>query len=126
MAFTTVINQNERRNSERFLCPDQLCRVVDSARGEELGVVMDISLGGLTFSYFQDQEVFEESGTLDIVSRNGGPSIRSLSYQNVTDFDLLGSHPFDIRRRRRRGIRFEALPSEKLVELRQFIQLLIV
>jgi hypothetical protein len=126
MGFTLVSKEDDRRGSERYRCPEQLFRVVDSARGQELGYLMDISLGGLAFYYYQDNEVLEESGAMDIVSSNGGPTMRSLPYQNVTDFDMLGSYPFDIRRRRRRGIRFEDLPTERLVELRQFIQMMIV
>jgi hypothetical protein len=121
-----VLRENDRRQAERFVCPETHYRVVDSACGQELGYLMDISIGGLAFFYYQDNGVHEESGSIDLVSDTSGPILTSVAYENVTDFDILGNYPFNLRHRRRRGVRFSSLSTEKLVDLKQFIQLLLV
>lgn len=109
--------QNERRAYHRLRVPDDILFVRNSYSKEELGTILDISLGGISFKYDQNKNQPEESNLLDIVSSDKSIQILKVAYQNVNDFEYIEGYPFASHRRRRRGICFEDLSSEQVIAI---------
>jgi hypothetical protein len=111
----------ERRAHERLKLAEGAYTVKNSASAEELGTVLDASLGGLAFIYSQNGSPPQESSELDIASADTKLNIRQLPYYNVNDFEYSNGYPFEIQRRRRRGIRFHDLTAKQLEQIKRML-----
>lgn len=114
-------SQNERRAYHRSRISEGTLFVRNSESANELGSILDISLGGLSFVYSDNGTTLNESNRMDIASVNRDLIIYQLPYQNVNDFEYASGYPFEIQRRRRRGIRFCDLTSKQLEQIKMLL-----
>ncbi len=111
------IAMRERRRHPRYKMAD-VAAVVGERR---LGHVLDMSMGGLAFSYIQMQARPEEEIELGIIFGQDGKYLDKLPVETVSDCVMSHgppSHPVVIRRR---SVRFGELTPEQRQNLAEFI-----
>ncbi len=87
----------------------------------EPGEVIDISLGGLSFRYFGEKVQRKKSSRLNILSWDGGPSVRDLPFEKVSDVTLFDD--LTVGSLTRRGsVRFGHLTRSQLTALVHLIE----
>ena len=88
----------------------------------KLGQIIDVSRGGLSFSYAGTEEWIGESLALGILFAEQKFRLDNVPFKTVSDFEMVGETPASDVVIRRRGVRFGGLTYEQKFELEQFIR----
>jgi hypothetical protein len=110
-----------RRKHDRFRVEEGTL-VVLGAPSAKAGHVIDISLGGLSFSYVADGESSIESSALHIFLSDGDFYLEDVAFETVSDFQMPRETPFSVITMRRKGVKFRKLTDKQLTQLKHFIQ----
>jgi Tfp pilus assembly protein PilZ len=81
----------------------------------QMAEILDISLGGISFSYIADKQIPKGSFPLDIVGGTNRSYLHTMPFKTVTDFKISQG-------RRRHGGQFGRLTNRQSSQLRSFIQ----
>jgi hypothetical protein len=113
----------ERRKHKRYMAPHGVFAVLAvESHFAKLGQIMDVSRGGLSFSYAGTEEWISESSELDILFPERKFRLDNLPFKTVSDFEMVGETLASDVAIRRRGVRFGGLTYEQKFELEQFIR----
>lgn len=116
---TTYSKKSERRREKRYVVKEGTY-VVNSPN---MGQLTDISMSGLSFTYFDWEEWPDSFQEMDIFQANGGYCLHNLAGDTVSDCTA-NTYMQDLTHstQRRRGVHFRDLSMAQVDELRQFIQ----
>ena len=134
--------KKERRQSARFLAkdrafavlrsqPTQLCRFSELSMGEIaakllkykpniLGQIIDISEGGLAFTYFPNDEILNDNFEMDILFMDDRFFLYKVPYFTVQDIETEDGVPDGIMPIRRRSVKFGKLHHNQKSQLAYF------
>ena len=118
--------QIERRKYERFRVIGDTFVILGSSSYQKC-LIIDISMGGLSFRYYEGTTEIKEfsttdSGKLDLIRSDDIFSIRQIPFKTVYDIEIeneISMHSF---RTRKRGVRFTRLTRRHRSQLEQFIK----
>ncbi len=82
----------------------------------QMGEIIDINLGGVSFSYIADKQIPKGSFPLDIVDATNGSYLHNMPFKTVTDFKISQG-------RRRHGGQFGRLTGRQSSQLKSFIRI---
>ena len=110
----------ERRKHRRFSISDGAF-VALRPHYQRIGQVVDISMGGLAFTYMADQESPNQSFEADIFLAGRAFSWQGVPFKTISDCE---SHrnAFSSIKMRRSGLQFGELTPQQQVQLECFIQ----
>ncbi len=111
----------ERRKHERFKVLDIASAFV-SYRFPILGQIIDVSTGGLAFSYVAGRERTHRKSQLHILSADGNFSSDKLPFEAVWDSEIPRGYSFGDVSVRHCGVQFGDLDDDQRFELSYFIQ----
>jgi hypothetical protein len=114
----------ERRQNQRFRVKAGAFAAVRPYLIDQnpMGPVVDVSEGGLSFSYHANGEISYESTELDLCSKNDGIYVGRIPVKTVSDLEINDQDAMGPEGERRRGVQFGPLSEEQLYQLRYFIQ----
>ena len=118
--------QIECRKHERFRVIGDTFVILGSARYQKC-LIIDISLGGLSFRYYKGTTEIKEfsttdSGKLDIIRANDSFNIRHIPFETVYDIEIDDEIPMHSFRTRKRGVRFIRLTRQHRSQLEKLIK----
>jgi hypothetical protein len=115
----------EQRRHTRFLVEDNAFAAL-GVRFAKVGRLKNISIGGLAFEYITDGESDDDTSQLDVFVSGNDFHLPKVPCEVVYDLPVRRS---DVNRiffqpflTRQCGVRFEALPRDKMVQLRLFLE----
>ncbi len=88
---------------------------------QRIGQVVDISMGGLAFTYMADQESPNRSFEADIFLAGGVFCCQGVPFRTISDCESYGT-AFSSIKMRRSGLQFGELTPQQQVQLERFIQ----
>jgi hypothetical protein len=118
--------QIDRRKYKRFRVIDDTFVLLGSSNHQKC-LIINISLGGLSFRYYAGTTEIKEfsptdTGKLDIIRATENLRIRQIPFETVYDIEFeneISMHSF---RTRKRGVRFTRLTRQHRSQLEQFIK----
>jgi len=118
--------QIERRKHKRFRVIDDTFVILGSSSDPKC-LIINISLGGLSFRYYAGTTEIKEfsptdTGKLDIIRATDNLNIRQIPFETVYDIEIDNENPWYSFRTRRRGVRFVRLSRQHRTQLEQFIK----
>ncbi len=118
--------QIERRKHKRFRVIDETFVILGSSSDPKC-LIINISLGGLSFRYYVGTTEIKEfsptdTGKLDIIRATDNLSIRQIPFETVYDIEIENEIPIHSFRTRKRGVRFIRLTRQHRSQLGNFIK----
>jgi c-di-GMP-binding flagellar brake protein YcgR len=110
----------ERRAHERFKVKDGIVAIPHAA-STRFGRIRDISLGGLTVRYFDEEELHGKTFEIDLVMTDGNLSLDRVLINIKFDMENSTETPFCILPERRCGLQFVDLTDHQFAKLRNFV-----
>ena len=95
----------ERRSHPRFRASKNLFALLKN-HAEHVGQVVDISLGGLSFRYIEDEPIPQEEAWIDLFSSRDRIFLHDMPVRTVYDVAVDGDIPFSIVPVRQRSLQF--------------------
>jgi hypothetical protein len=117
----------DRRKHFRLPVKSGVFAVIGS-KGTQKCVVVDISMGGLSFRYYEGADEIvkelgdEKCGRMEISSLNKDFKLSDIPFTSVYDYELERRMPSESVKARRRGVMFGALNRNQKARLQDFIQ----
>lgn len=111
---------NDIRQYCRFKVPDGAYVVFNTAHGQGMGFLSDLSSGGLSFEYIPTEETSAGSGRIDLVVNAGKVHIDMPSCHKIFELELEDKYYTPVKLRRV-GVRFNGIDPRKLNELASLI-----
>ncbi len=122
---STMSDNKERRQSARFKVKEGAYAISSSTKSNELlGQIIDISIGGLSFSYLDYENKYEsiETSDIDLFISGTGFFFNNLLIKTISDIVPPDKHSFSSLPIRRRGIQFSDLSKQDKSNLNKFIR----
>ena len=118
--------QTERRKYQRFRVTGDTFVILESSSHQKC-LIIDISLGGLSFRYYEGTIELRkfcaiDSGKLDIIKADCNFTIRQISFETVYDIEIENEIPMHSFRTKKRGVRFVRLSRQNRSQLKKFIK----
>ena len=111
----------ERREHRRFRVRKDACVALRSDF-RHVGQIIDISMGGLSFSYVPLSELPDGSLELDIFLAGSASYLYKIPFKAVSDSEADGGNLFPSLAMRRYGLRFGELTDSQASQLEYFIR----
>jgi hypothetical protein len=111
----------ERRKHKRFQVQDDAVAVLRPSV-DKRGPIIDISMGGLAFSYVTSKDSSNRSSRLDILLPDLSFYLAHMPIRTVSDFKVTSESPFRSIESRRRSVQFGKMTQEQMSQLERFIQ----
>ena len=111
----------EQRKYRRYRAKEGAVAAIRCA-GVNVGDIIDISNGGLSFSYVNLDHDAKGPCELDIFMRNNGFLIKDVPFKTVSDFDMDNELPFSSITFKRQSVRFCKLNRRQRSDLEYFIR----
>ncbi len=115
-------NQVERRQYKRFAVKDVAFAVLKTDQDEELGQIVNVSMGGLAFQYFVGNREFTPSHRLDMLLADNQLHVDNIVFNLVEDQELVNELPFSSITKRQQRVCFKNLTEKQKAGIRHFIQ----
>ena len=115
------VSISDQRRHTRFRAEEGAFAVLRN-HATRVGQILDISKGGLAFTYVADGLPPNGRCALDIFVSGRGYGVRGIPYRTVTDFELDKAFYLSCVSMRRRGIQFMDLTEEHQTRLDDLIQ----
>ena len=112
---------SERRTHTRFKARAGAYTVF-SPKSVIPGRINDISLGGLSFSYVEGEEWYQNAAELDILFGDDDFYLDRIPFETVSDTMIENESPYSQIVMRRCGVKFGTLSEAQLDKLRYFIR----
>lgn len=107
----------ERRKHKRFRVQDETLAVV----GHKIGRIIDMSMGGLAFSYIAGREEGDESYQLSILLSEDSFNLTKVPFKTVWDVEALDV-PYSSLAMRRCGVEFGDLTERQISQIEYFVE----
>jgi len=114
----------ERRKHKRFKVQDRAFVVLGAPprpHSTKAGQIIDISMGGLAFSYIADDDRSNASSELGIFLADNSFHLRHIPFETISDLKT-NRVPFSSITIRRSGVQFGELTHDQISQLEYFIQ----
>jgi len=112
----------ERRKHQRFGIKDIAFAIIRSHTEEELGQIVNISMGGLAFQYFIGNREFQKAESLDVLLADSGVHVEDIDFRVVDDYELVNELPFSSITKREQRVHFKELNTAQKKGLDSFIR----
>jgi hypothetical protein len=112
----------ERRKHPRFDTKDVAFAILKADREEELGQIVNISMGGLVFHYFIGNREFQKADRLDVLLADRGIHVEDIKFRVVEDFELVNELPFSSITKREQRVLFNELSDSQKLGIDSFIR----
>ena len=116
----------DRRKHQRIPIKTGVFAVIGPKSNQKC-IVLDISLGGLSFRYYEGAEKLvkevgdDKLGKIEITAVGKDFQLSNIPFKSIYDHELESEIPFDSLRIRKRGVVFENLTSQQKSKLEGFI-----
>lgn len=110
----------ERRKHKRFHVEDGTFAVLGSRYGK-IGRVIDMSMGGLAFTYIAGEEQDDKSRQLSILLAEDSFHLTKIPFKTVWDTEAK-EVPFSTLALRRRGVEFGDLTEHQISQMQYFVE----
>ena len=116
----------DRRKHQRIPIKTGVFAVIGPKSNQKC-IVLDISLGGLSFRYYEGAEKLvrevgdDRLGKIEITAVGKDFQLSNIPFKSIYDHELESEIPFDSLRIRKRGVVFENLTSQQKSKLEGFI-----
>lgn len=118
-------DHKENRKFTRFKMKEGAYAISSPLKSNELlGQIIDISMGGLSFSYLDYDNKYKsiELSDIDLFISGAGFFFNNLQIKTISDVVLPDKHSFSSLPIRRRSIQFESLSKQDRANLDNFIR----
>jgi hypothetical protein len=112
----------ERRKHRRFETKDVAFAILKANREEELGQIVNISMGGLAFHYFIGNREFQHAERLDVLLADRGIHVENIKFRVVEDYELVNELPFSSITKREQRVLFNDLSDDQIQGIDSFIR----
>lgn len=112
----------ERRKHKRFTIKDVAFAILRADDDEELGQIINISMGGLAFQYFVGNREFQKADRLDVILAENRLHIDDIGFRVVDDYELISELPFSSITKREQRVHFDNLTDDQKVGIEGFIR----
>lgn len=112
----------ERRKHQRFETKDVAFAILKTNREEELGQIVNISMGGLAFHYFIGNREFQPAERLDVLLADRGIHVENIKFRVVEDYELVNELPFSSITKREQRVLFNDLSDAQIQGIDSFIR----
>ena len=112
----------ERRKHRRYAIKDIAFAIIRSKGEEELGQIVNISMGGLAFQYFIGNREFQKAERLDVLLADSGVQVENIEFRVVDDYELVNELPFSSITKREQRVTFNRLDDAQRQGLDSFIR----
>ena len=113
-------DQSERRQHKRFQVKSGAVAVLRPDYAKR-GQIINISEGGLAFSYLAREETPNGSSNLDILLSDISFYLGNVPIKNISDFEIASKEPSNFVRMRRHAVQFGRLNNDQIAQLEFFI-----
>ncbi len=110
----------DNRDFTRFSAREGAFAVITAPR--KLGQILDISKGGLAFTYMGEEEGPEKDAELDIFLSGIGFKSKNIPYKTISDFEIKSKVEFSSVKMRRCGVKFRQLHLDQISQIENFLQ----
>lgn len=110
----------DNRDFTRFSAQEGAFAVITAPR--KLGQILDISRGGLAFTYIGEEEGPQKNAELDIFLSGIGFNSKNIPYKTISDFEIESKVEFSSVKMRRCGVKFRQLHLEQISQIEDFLQ----
>lgn len=112
----------ERRRDKRFKVQSGAL-LVSSSHSTRLGQIIDVSGGGLAFSYVANGKRLMESAGLDILLADYGFCLNDIAFETIWEIESFVSTPLKAIPTRRRGVKFRGLTHSQVSQMKAVLQI---
>lgn len=113
---------NERRKHRRYTIKDVAFAILKADKDEELGQIINISMGGLVFQYFVGNRELQKADRLDVLLADNGLHVDGISFHVVDDYELVNELPFSSITKREQRVFFDNLSEGQKEGIESFIK----
>jgi len=110
----------DNRAFTRFSAKEGAFAVITAPR--KLGQILDISKGGLSFTYMGEEEGPQKNTELDIFLSGIGFNSKNIPYKTISDFEIESKVEFSSIKMRRCGVKFRQLHLDQHSQIEDFLQ----
>lgn len=112
----------ERRKHKRFTIKDVAFAILRTDEDEELGQIINISMGGLAFQYFVGNRELQKANKLDVLLADNGLHVDNIGFHVVDDYELVNELPFSSITKREQRVYFDNLTDDQKDGIDGFIK----
>jgi hypothetical protein len=107
--FAVVRSDNHQLNSIDDMSKGEIAFAVFKSHPPRMGEIIEISLGGLSFSYIEKEADLTEASELDILFVDEGFHLRQLPFKPVLDTAIIDSNRVRTLPMKRQTVKFKGL-----------------
>jgi hypothetical protein len=112
----------ERRKHKRFAIKEVAFAILRADEDEELGQIINISMGGLAFQYFVGNRELQKADRLDVLLADNGLHVDDICFHVVNDHELVSELPFSSITKREQRVYFDNLTDDQKNGIDGFIK----
>lgn len=112
----------ERRKHERFAARDDVVAALRSSLERKVGLVMNVSRGGLAFRYIESSEMVAEPFELDLKLGETGVDLKGVPVRLVTDTGMANEFSFSLIPLKKCSVQFGQMTCKQTSNLDFFLQ----
>jgi len=117
----TITKLKDRRKHQRYSIKDGAYASINHHSGK-LGQISNISFGGLSFTYIDNDISVVEIPNPLITLRGFGNYVKDIPFQSIDDFKITNASSFSLMVMRRQRIQFSGLSDDQRSRLSEFIK----
>jgi len=106
----------ERRKNKRYRAKEGAYAAI-SPHSRKLGQIIDISLGGLSFKYIDNNDEREDEPERSIFLSSLGYYVGELPFKTIEDYEIKNVPSFSSMKLRKRRVKFAELSFKQLFDL---------
>lgn len=111
----------EKRSHKRFIVQEGTFAALRN-HGIRLGVIKDISGGGLALHYVADGNLLQGSVIIDCLFKEGHSYLQGVPVKIISDLEVNDRPPFSSISMRRCGMQFKEMTPARMSQLERFIE----
>ncbi len=106
----------ERRKNKRYKAKEGAYAAI-SPHSRRLGQIIDISMGGLSFKYIDNNDETDEKPERSIFLSSLGYYVGELPFKTIEDYEITNYPSFSSMKLRKRRVKFTELSFKQLFDL---------
>jgi hypothetical protein len=116
LTMATTKRMVERRKNKRYKAKEGAYAAI-SPHSRRLGQIIDISMGGLSFKYIDNNDETEEKPERSIFLSSLGYYVGELPFKTIDDYEITNYPSFSSMKLRKRRVKFTELSFKQLFDL---------
>ena len=112
----------ERREHERYAARDDVVAALRSSLKSKVGLVMNVSRGGLAFRYVESTDMVAEPLELDLKLGETGVNLKGVPVKLVNDTSMANEFSFSLIPLRKCSLQFGQMTREQTSKLELLLQ----